>query len=40
MVAAPAATPLAKPVLDMVALLVFDELQVTEPVMTCVELSE
>ena len=33
----PAATPVARPALDMVALLVFDELHVTDPVRFCVE---
>lgn len=36
----PAATPVASPVFEIVALLVFDELQVTEPVIFCVVLSE
>jgi hypothetical protein len=40
MVDVPAATPVASPVFDIVALLAFDELHVAEPVIFCVVLSE
>ncbi len=36
----PAATPVAKPAFEIVALLRLDELQVTDPVMFCAVLSE